>query len=138
MCREKCKLSPLATLIFFTYTCGILYIDRGALSAVIFQIKSSSGLGLNSVEAGALGSCFILGFILFGPIFGYFSQRFHPEYLMSIGLSIWCFAVLLTAYSKSFLMIIFARTITGIGEASFLVLAPTYIMAKAPAEKKNV
>ena len=140
MCRERCRLSPLSSLICFTYISTILYIYRGALSAVIYQIKSSSGagLGINSVEAGALGSSFIGGFIVFGPVFGYFSQRVHPEYLMSIGLSIWCCAVFLTAVSRTFPLLLLARSITGVGEASFLALAPAYIMERAPAQKKNV
>ena len=140
MCKSKCVISPYCTLIIYTYTCALLYIDRAALTAEIYRLKSHSdgGLGLSSVEAGALGSSFIIGFIVFCPFFAYFSQKMHPEYLICIGLSVWCCAVFLTGISRTYIMLLGARCITGIGDASFLALAPACIMEKAPAQKKSV
>ena len=90
MCKSKYTISPLGSLVLYTYTCAVLYADRAALSAVVYLLESNSGagLGIDSFEAGALGSSFVVGFLVFFPIFAYFSQRVHPEYLMCIGLSI--------------------------------------------------
>ena len=132
-------LSPNMLLILFTSVNILIYIDRGALAAVVGRLKSNSdhGLGLSSLEAGSLGSVFILGYMLASPIFAYNAQFVHPQYLMCIGLSIWSGAVFLTGFSKNFAMIAIARSLTGIGEASFVCLAPPVIMDSAPFGQKT-
>lgn len=131
------KLGGKAVLMLFTCINLLVFIDRGALAAVIPLLKESSGLGLNSVEAGSLGSAFMLGYVLASPIFAYFSSRVHPMYLMVIGNSIWSGAVFLTGMSQNFPLIVIARSLTGIGEASFVSLAPPCIIDVAPASKQN-
>lgn len=139
MCKSRYRLSPLATLVLYTYIANLLFMDRGVLSAEIYRIKSNkgAGLGINSFEAGAIGSSFIAGFLVFGPIFARLSQSFHSEYLMSIGLLIWCGAIFATAISRTFIFLLLSRAVTGIGEASFLCLATPCLMEIAPANKKN-
>lgn len=104
----------------------------------MLQSSSHGGLGLSSFLTGTLGSSFILGYMLTAPIFAHSSQSYHPEYLMCIGLFIWTAAVLLTGFSRSYLMLLIARSLTGIGEASFVCLAPPVILDIAPIEKKNI
>lgn len=129
-----CTLSPMMLLILFTSVNILIFIDRGALAAVVGQLKKSSnhGLGLSSFEAGALGSVFILGYMIASPIFAYNAQFIHPQYLMSLGLTIWSGAVLLSGVSRNFYMLAIARAITGVGEASFVCLAPPCILDSAP------
>ena len=103
----KCKvieLSPLKMLIFFTTVNILIYLDRGALAAVVTRLTSSKdhGLNLSSLEAGSLGSVFILGYMIASPIFAYNAQFIHPLYLMSIGLGMWCGSVLFTGLSTNF------------------------------------
>lgn len=138
MCKERFKASPLGLLIHYTSVCVLLFMDRGALSSVITRIKSDSGLGINSLEAGSLGSVFLLGFIIFGPVFASFSQHLHSEYLISIGLTIWCGSMVMTGLSFNFLMLLSARALTGIGQACLFALAPACILEKAPPAKKNL
>lgn len=125
--------------MLFLFTCInlLVFMDRGALAAVISLLKDGSGLGLNSIEAGSLGSAFMLGYILASPIFAYFSNRIHPMYLMAIGNSIWAGAVFLTGMSNSYPLILIARSLTGIGEASFVSLAPPCIIDTAPLNKQT-
>ena len=131
------KLGGKAMLAVFTCINLLVFIDRGALAAVIPLLKESSGLGLSSVQAGSLGSAFMLGYILASPIFAYLSGKVHPMYLMAIGNSIWGGAVFLTGMSNSFPLIATARSFTGIGEASFVSLAPPCIIDLAPPNKQN-
>lgn len=137
---EFCRLSPVMLLVLFTTVNVIVFLDRGTLAAVVNRLKKNSdgGLGLNSFEAGALGSLFIFGYMVASPIFAYYSQTIHPQYLMSIGLSIWTGAVLFCGVSNSFYLLAAARAITGVGEASFVCLAPPCILDSAPPEKRTM
>jgi hypothetical protein len=45
-------------------------MDRGALSAVIIQLKDSD-LNINDVEAGILSSVFVCGFMIASPLYAW-------------------------------------------------------------------
>lgn len=138
-CSWGCvKLSPVAMLVYFTLTNLLIYIDRGALSAVVTELKSSSGLDLSSSEAGLLGSIFMLGYMLASPIFAHFAQFVHPMFLMGVGLIIWALATFLAGISRTFWLLLIGRSLTGIGEASFVALAPPYIIDLAPSNNKSM
>jgi len=100
--------------------------------------KDDDGLDLSSIEAGALGSLFMLGYMISSPLFAHFAQYIHPLFLMAIGLIVWMGAVIMAGLSRSFLPLAIARSITGVGEASVVCLAPPYIMDNAPAAKKTL
>ena len=133
------KLSPRSILIIFSSINILIYLDRGALSSLVTDLQSNSngGLGLSSFLTGTLGSCFILGYMITAPIFAHGAQSYHPEYLMCLGLAIWIGSVLLTGFSRNYPMLLIARSLTGIGEASFVCLAPPVILDIAPAKQKN-
>lgn len=134
------RLNARQILIIYCAINALIYIDRGALSAVIpfLQSRKYEGLNLSSSLAGTLGSSFILGYMVTAPLFAYYSQKYHPEYLMCFGLTIWSVAVLMTGFSDSYVLLLISRTLTGIGEASFVCLAPPVIMDVAPQDKKNL
>jgi predicted MFS family arabinose efflux permease len=48
----------------------IICMDRGALASVIVRLKDSS-LGISNVQAGALSSVFVLGFMISSPLYGW-------------------------------------------------------------------
>lgn len=134
------KISPIWILIYLSTVNIIVYMDRGALSAVVTRLEKNSGdgLGLSEFEAGALGSLFMFGYMLSSPLFAHSAQYVHPLFLMSIGLILWVVAVLLAGFSRSFAMLAGARSLTGVGEASFVCLAPPYILDSAPAQSKTL
>lgn len=132
------KLKPVSILVFMSAVNVIIYIDRGALSAVVPLLESSDGLNLTSIEAGAIGSVFMLGYMLSSPLFAYSAQFMHPLYLMAIGLIIWAAAVLSISLVDDFWILALSRSFTGIGEASFVSLAPPYILETAPSTHKSL
>jgi MFS family permease len=132
------KLSNKFMLFMFTCINLLILIDRGALAAVVPLLEKESGLGLTSVQAGSLGSVFMFGYILASPLFAYYSSTFHPIYLMAVGNFVWTAAVFFTGLSYDYFMILAARSITGIGEASFVCLAPPCILDIAPKGKQNL
>ena len=134
------KLSPFTVLVLFSIINGLIYLDRGAFAAVvpILQSDSHGGLNLSSFIAGTLGSSFILGYMVTAPGFAHYAQFYHPEFLMCIGLGIWTCAVIMTGLSRVYEMLLIARCLTGVGEASFICLAPPVILGSAPVGKGNL
>ena len=133
------KLGPVMTLCYLTALNLLIFIDRGAVSGLVAILKEDDGgLGLSDSEAGFLGSAFMFGYMIFSPIFAYNSQYVHPFSLMGIGLSIWTLAVLAAGLVNSYTLLVIARAFTGIGEASFVSLAPPCIIDNAPPSKKTL
>ena len=110
------------------------------MASVLILIESddSPGLGLSSSEAGALGSVFIIGFMLAAPICAHLAQFLHPIWLIISGMFVWSGATLLCGFSTNFWMVLTGRALTGIGEASCLMNATPYILDHAPEGKKTL
>lgn len=109
------------------------------LAAVASTLESDSeGLNLTPEEIGAVGSLFMLGYMIAGPIFAHYGQVTHPLTLIAIGLSIWGVSTALTGYSREFWTLALARSVSGAGEASFVCLAPPYILDNAPGKSKTI
>lgn len=132
------KLSPAQMLAFFSMVEVLIYMDRSVFSSIVPVLKSSNGLNLSSSEAGLIGSIFILGYMVGSPLFAHYSQHYHPMFLMGIGLSIWLLATLGSGLATNYWILITARAFTGVGEASFICLAPPYISDLAPPSRRSI
>jgi len=80
---------------------------------------SQEDFRISDTLAGVLGSGFIFGFTVAAPVFAHLSKHYSPYKLMSIGLFIWCGACVLCGMSYEYWVLLLARIITGVGEASF-------------------
>lgn len=139
MCGNGCcKLPPVFLLVYFTLVHMLIYIDRGVLASIVSTLEDHDrGLGLTPAEIGLLGSFFMFGFMIAGPIFAHYSQSSHSLTLIGIGLLIWGASSFGAGMSRSFLELAIARACSGVGEASFVCLAPPYIMDHAPSARKT-
>jgi hypothetical protein len=50
-----------------------MYIDRGMLASIVTMLEKGSGLGLTASEAGAVGSSFMLGYMVSSPLFAHYA-----------------------------------------------------------------
>ena len=135
-----CTLSPVAVLIVLTLVELMLSIDGGTLSSVVLELQSSSshGLSLTFFEVGALSSLGTLGVMLASPLYAHTAQSIHPQFLISLGLFVWCGFTLMFAGSTNYIMIAFARFFTGLGRAAFDCLAPPMILDSAPHAQRTI
>lgn len=137
----RVQLSPCALLCLFTLTNILIYLDRGVIGVSFTQVildRLSSDFDLNESKAGALGSIFILGFMISSPVFAYFAQSIATERLIGSGLLIWLISTLSAGLSPNYWILLTARAATGIGEAALICLVPPLILDSAPSEKKTV
>ena len=139
------KFTPVWGLTFLTAVNIVIYMDRSVVGvsitqAVVSDLTSDSnhGMGLDNSEAGLLGSIFILGYALSSPPIAASAQYVHPLFLMGAGLIVWSGATMMAGLAKNYSMLLIARAFTGVGEASFVCLAPPYIYDVAPPAKKTV
>lgn len=135
------KFAPIWGLTYLTIVNTVIYMDRSVVGAVVSKLtssKSDGGLDLTDSEAGALGSVFILGYALSSPLLAVSAQYVHPLFLMGGGLLVWSGATMMAGLALDYYMLIVARALTGVGEASFVCLAPPYIMDVAPKAKQTV
>jgi len=111
------RSTPRRLLVFFTLAQILIYYDRGLIAGFISHIQED--FRISDTLAGVLGSGFIFGFTVAAPVFAHLSKHYSPYKLMSIGLFIWCGACVLCGMSYEYWVLLLARIITGVGEASF-------------------
>ena len=70
--------------------------------------------------------------------FGHLVHSHPPFRLMTVGLVIWVIACLLSGLSPNFYVLLVARILSGVGEASFQTVVPPYIDSNAPTSKRGL
>lgn len=111
------------------------YIDRQALYAVFPLIKSD--LKLSDTALGLLGSAFMLCYMLAAPLFGRLGDRLNRARLAAGGLAVWSLATMLSGMASSYRMLLAARSLVGVGEASFGTVSPGLVADFFPREKRG-
>lgn len=111
------------------------YVDRQALYAVFPLIKAD--LNLSDTGLGFLGSAFMLCYMLAAPVFGRLGDRTNRARLAAGGLAVWSLATMLSGMSASYRMLLAARTLVGVGEASFGTVSPGLLADYFPRERRG-
>eukprot|EP01006_Ploeotia_vitrea_P048474 TRINITY_DN67240_c14_g1_i1.p1 TRINITY_DN67240_c14_g1~~TRINITY_DN67240_c14_g1_i1.p1 ORF type:complete len:653 (+),score=54.42 TRINITY_DN67240_c14_g1_i1:93-1961(+) len=93
---------------------------------------------LDGSLSGLLGSGFMLGFMVFCPLFAWAANYFNPIRLVAIGLIGWCVATLGCGAAPNYPLLLIGRIVTGMGEASFVGIAPTLLDNVAPGSKRTI
>lgn len=111
------------------------YIDRQVLYAVFPLIKSS--LQITDTSLGLLGSAFMVVYMGAAPIFGWLGDRGNRVRLAAGGLGIWSLATMLAGVASGYSQLLAARSLVGVGEASYGTVAPGILSDYFPQEKRG-
>lgn len=104
--------------------------DRWSVAGILNDLQappSRGGFGLTDTEGGLVTSVFIVSYMTFSPLFGYFGDRMPRVPLLFCGIVGWSMAGLFASFAKYFWQFLLLRSAIGVGEASFAVLAPSII-----------
>nr|CDJ87319.1 Major facilitator superfamily MFS-1 domain containing protein [Haemonchus contortus] len=103
------------------------YMDRFTIAGLLGRLQDY--FFLNDKEAGMLQTVFIVFFMLFAPVCGYFGDRYNRKFIIIAGLIVWISGVMLSTLvgRNHFLLFLFLRGVVGIGEATYSTVAPTII-----------
>jgi MFS family permease len=129
------KLYPKTALALLTALNLLNYIDRNVLFAVQDLIKAE--FPRSDAAYGLLTSVFFIFYMIAAPFMGPLSVRFSRKTVIIVGAVIWSGATLLTAFTKNFDELLLRHTLVGIGEASFVILSPTFVADMFSEEKRG-
>lgn len=113
------------------------YLDRGIIPGANGQFtdfvassRELEGKGGASAAFGALQSAFIVGFSLTCVGVGHLIHSRSPFGMCGRGLVVWIFAAVvagLARTTRSYLLLLLARMLSGVGEASFVTVGGPFI-----------
>ena len=129
------KLYPKTALAVLTALNLLNYIDRSVLFAVQDMVKAE--FNRSDAAFGFLTSVFFIFYMCAAPFMGPLSVKFSRKSVIIAGALIWSVATLLTAITKNFDELLIRHTLVGIGEASFVILSPTFVADMFPENKRG-
>ncbi len=111
------------------------YTDRWVLSAVLPKVKSE--FGLSYFQSSLLFTLFLVSYTLISPLMGWAGDRMKRTWLLGAGVGVWSLATVGTGLAHSYGQLALARSLLGIGEATYGVLAPAILMDLFPRERRS-
>jgi MFS transporter, Spinster family, sphingosine-1-phosphate transporter len=129
------KLYPWTALCLLTALNLLNYIDRSVLFAV--QPLVQSEFHLTNAQVGYLTSAFLAFYMVAAPFTGPLADRYSRKLIIILGAVFWSALTLLTAVTHSYWQLLVRHTLVGIGEATFVTIAPTFVADLFPEEKRG-
>jgi MFS family permease len=127
--RPRLALTLLTLLNFFNY------IDRNILFGVQPLIKQE--FQVSDAKLGLLTTTFFICYMIVSPFIGGLADRWSRKVIIVIGALLWSAATLLTAITHNYSELLVRHTVVGIGEATFVVIAPAYIADLFSIERRG-
>lgn len=127
---SEIKLYPRTALALLTTLNLLNYVDRSVLFAV--QPLVQAEFHLSNAEVGYLTSAFLAFYMIAAPFTGPLADRFSRKRLIIFGAIFWSGLTLLTAITHTYWELLIRHTLVGIGEATFVTIAPTFVADSFP------
>jgi MFS family permease len=112
------------------------YLDRYIVAAVAESLKQA-GMRLTDANLGTLMSAFLIVYTVVAPIFGALGDRGSRQRLIALGVGIWSFATALSGFAVNYLTLLLARAAVGVGEASYVTIAPSLLADYFPLRQRG-
>ncbi|HEY2103227.1 MAG TPA: MFS transporter [Chthoniobacterales bacterium] len=119
------KLYPWTSLAMLTALNLLNYADRNVLFAV--QPLVQDEFHINKTQIGLLTSAFLVCYMIAAPFVGPLADRYSRKVIISVGAIFWSALTLLTAVTHNYTELLVRHTLVGIGEATFVTIAPTFV-----------
>ena len=129
------KLYPWTALTLLTALNLLNYIDRSVLFAV--QPLVQTEFHLTNREIGYLTSAFIGFYMVAAPFVGPLADRYSRKLIIVFGALFWSALTLVTAVTHTYWELLVRHTLVGVGEATFVTIAPTFVADLFPEEKRG-
>jgi len=129
------KLYPRTALVLLTALNLLNYIDRSVLFAVQPLIQGE--FHLTDTQIGYLTSAFLGFYMIAAPFTGPLADRYSRKLIIALGAIFWSGLTLLTAVTHTYWELLVRHTLVGVGEATFVTIAPTFVADLFPEEKRG-
>jgi MFS family permease len=127
--------SPRAALTFLTGLNFLNYVDRFIPAAILSTILSE--FGLSDAKGGSLQTLFILTFVVVSPFAGWLGDRAPRFRLAAVGVLIWSAATFGSGLAPTYAILVIARALIGVGEASYTVVTPSLLSDFYPTNRRG-
>ena len=111
------------------------YIDRYILPGELSLVQNE--FHATREQMGALTTAMFFVYMLAAPLTGWLGDRFPRKPLIIAGATLWSIATLSTAWVHDYWTLYIRHAIVGIGEASFVIFAPSVIADFYPERDRN-
>jgi MFS transporter, Spinster family, sphingosine-1-phosphate transporter len=112
------------------------YMDRYVVAGVLESLKHSN-LGLTDTNLGSLMTGFLLVYTILAPVFGALGDRRSRPRLIALGVACWSFATVMSGFAVNYLTLFAARAAVGVGEASYVTIAPSLLSDYFPVRQRG-
>jgi MFS transporter, Spinster family, sphingosine-1-phosphate transporter len=129
------ELHPRTALILLTVLNLLNYADRNVLFAV--QPLVQQEFHINKEQIGYLTSAFLLCYMIAAPFVGPLADRYSRKLIIVVGAIFWSGLTLLTAVTHTYGELLVRHTLVGVGEATFVTIAPTFVSDLFAEEKRG-
>jgi multidrug resistance protein len=129
------ELHPRTALILLTALNLLNYADRNVLFAV--QPLVQDEFHISNAQIGYLTSAFLGFYMIAAPFVGPLADRYSRKLIIVLGALFWSGLTLLTAVTHNYTELLIRHTLVGIGEATFVTIAPTFVADLFSEEKRG-
>jgi MFS transporter, Spinster family, sphingosine-1-phosphate transporter len=129
------KLYPWTALGLLTTLNLLNYIDRSVLFAV--QPLVQTEFHLSNTQVGYLTSAFLGFYMIAAPFTGPLADRYSRKMIIVLGAVFWSALTLLTAVTHTYWELLVRHTLVGVGEATFVTIAPTFVADLFPERMRG-
>ena len=103
------------------------YTDRNILTSLRDQIRADIP-NVDNEKWGLLATIFLVSYSVFSPIMGWLGDRYKRTWLLAAGVGVWSLATVGSGLARDYGHLVLARSILGVGEATYGVIAPTILL----------
>lgn len=132
---SQTDLQPRTALIILSALNLLNYVDRNVLFAVQPLIQNE--FRLSNVQIGYLTSAFFGFYIIAAPFVGPLADRYSRKRIIAGGALFWSGLTLLTAVTHNYTDLLIRHTLVGVGEATFVTIAPTFVADLFAEDKRG-
>ena len=111
------------------------YTDRYIVAGAMKEMQSK--FSLDDTSGGLLATTFMVVYMLASPLGGFLGDRLPRRLLIGAAVLIWSLATIASGLATSFLMLVIARAATGVGEAGYGTIAPSFISDLFKPERRS-
>ena len=126
---------PRTALIVLTALNLLNYADRNILFAV--QPLVQDEFHLTKTQVGYLTSAFLGFYMIAAPFVGPLADRYSRKLIIILGAMFWSGVTLLTALTHTYGQLLVRHTLVGVGEATFVTIAPTFVADLFSEDKRG-
>lgn len=126
--------SRVAALGVLTGLNALNYADRYVGAAVLPLVLAD--LALSDAQGGLVQSVFIVTYALLSPVAGWLGDRGARLVTVTIGVLVWSAATVASGLAPTFALLLLARSVIGVGEATYAVVTPSLISDFYPPDRR--